>query len=208
MENNRTSGQNLKKEVDVKNIVGDGDKRISKPNPATISSDLSATVLQGDFVYFLRAVIGNKLDKLVKIRLQRGGWEKWFQVELCLLINHFHDRNNVHAVYSAEREEQVFPGTRKSVDVSISEGGKYTHVLELKCGRNNQSANDLAQDIWDDWEKVGAITGNGNGPLQPKLAAASRVAVCVSIDKPPPLDGNWTCYTVDGAEQGVPHKEP
>ncbi|CAK5263905.1 unnamed protein product [Mycena citricolor] len=203
-----TYGKKLKREVDTANVLDY--ERIRNPVPENICSDVDATSLQNDLLYFLRSVLTEKFEPLVKIRLQRGGWEKWFQVELCLLINHFHDRNNVHALYHATREEQVFQGTRQYADVIISEGNspetrKLTHLLEIKCGRNNQSASDVAQDIWKDWDKVGGITGNGNGPLQPKLAAASRVAVCVTVDDPPLLTTNWSPYTVNGVVDGQPH---
>ncbi|CAK5263904.1 unnamed protein product [Mycena citricolor] len=184
------------------------DLRDPTQNPNTLRSDYDVTTLQNGLVYFLTAVIKNKFEKIVRIQPQRGGWEKWFQVELCLLINHFHDRDDVHPVrYHATREKRVYDEDGKSVDVVISEGetlekSKRTHVLEIKCGKHNQSTNDIAKDIWEDWGKLGAITGNGNGTLQPGLAATSRVAVCVTVNSLPTLTGDWHRYTfkrdVDG----------
>lgn len=71
--------------------------------------------------------VDSNKKKIVKLYLQKGGWEGWAQAELALHLE------TLPGDPTIEREVHVFENGRQAVDIKITCIDGTTFVVELKC---------------------------------------------------------------------------
>jgi hypothetical protein len=100
--------------------------------------------------------IESDIDKLWSIFSAGKGYEVWAQVEIADYLN------NVANLFAwVEQEEPIYstdpatPRQQRRVDFVISDDDKkLQHVIELKCRREKQTADDFRTELYNDWTKI------------------------------------------------------
>ena len=67
-----------------------------------------------------------RIDTIREIYWQRGGWERWAQVELALLFTQQYPATNT------TREQLVYVGSTRRADLTLELKGEETQVIEMK----------------------------------------------------------------------------
>ena len=121
-------------------------RRLPKPEPPSLYDPISMYSILKD------SIIRPNWDKIQMIYKQKGGWEGWLQVELA---NYLYE--NYAPAWTIERERQVYVGSGKKADITLTKMGQTSHVVELKVESMYQdllSDTSLFDRLKDDIDKL------------------------------------------------------
>jgi hypothetical protein len=90
--------------------------------------------------------------RILQAQVFKGGWEGWAQIELALGIQAKYTEIKV------TREQPIYLGTRKRVDILLRADGEDTHAIELKTlsvyAQEQYGNGTFAQGFIDDIDKI------------------------------------------------------
>ena len=93
-------------------------------------------------------------DKITFLMQKRGGWERWFQLELAYWIAHDFDG------YSVELETHDYVNLALRTDILLTKGTEYKTAVELKCEQANADSNRFVQSVFNDIEKAQQLSSS------------------------------------------------
>lgn len=96
-------------------------------------------------------------DKITFLMHKRGGWERWFQLELAYWIAHDFDG------YSVELETHDYVNLALRTDILLTRlrwHAGYKTVVELKCEQANADSNRFVQSVFNDIEKAQQLSSS------------------------------------------------
>lgn len=105
-------------------------------------------------------------DKITFLMQKRGGWERWFQLELAYWIARDFKQ------YKVELETHDYVNGALRTDILLTKttsSSEYKTVVELKCEQANADSNRFVQSVFNDIEKA--------QQLLPSITAFTAVAL-------------------------------
>ncbi|CAK5279089.1 unnamed protein product [Mycena citricolor] len=153
------------------------------------NTKLKRDLSRADFESFVSAVIETKFQRLVPAFALRGGWERWFHAELCLLIN-----NSTQAPgYYADREPPVYAASGYA-DIAFEDPVTHvaSHVVEIKCGLNSATPAQSNKRAAQDMVKLGGDPKTGKATqLKVKYEETARIVLLLIVDDAVPDTTQW-----------------
>lgn len=132
-----------------------------------------------------------KIDYLSSLK---GGWERWFQLELAYFIHLYYE----HYGYTVYTEENIYTNPRFRLDLLIEKEDIAKHYVELKCQVNGEDINKFAEFLSDDFLKMNYELEKGN------FSGINIIGYCLDIN-----DAMETARTINAfyeSEIAICHK--
>ena len=93
-------------------------------------------------------------DKITFLMQKRGGWERWFQLELAYWIARDFKQ------YEVELETHDYVNGALRTDILLTKGTEYKTAVELKCEQANADSNRFVQSVFNDIEKAQQLSSS------------------------------------------------